>query len=147
MLTSASNQSRCTPVQRATVVLAQQRDCSGTFERIWNHILRLDICSCGQRMPSWSLELVPRALRGRTVAAAPDQETARRHELSRYRYRAGSGWGPPSTKQGASRSPNRRTREGRQAETPTITASCLWSSSWKQGSARSKQRLTLSCWG
>ena len=34
-----------------------------------------------------------RALRGRTVAAAPDQETARRHELSRYRYRAGSGWG------------------------------------------------------
>ena len=34
-----------------------------------------------------------RALRGRTVAAAPDQEAARRHELSRYRYRAGSGWG------------------------------------------------------
>ena len=34
-----------------------------------------------------------RALRGRTVAAATDQETARRHQLSRYRYRAGSGWG------------------------------------------------------
>ena len=34
-----------------------------------------------------------RALRGRTVAATPDQETASRHELSRYRYRAGSGWG------------------------------------------------------
>ena len=59
MLTSASNQSRRIPVQRATVVLAQQRNCSGTFQRIWNLILRLDICSCGQRMPSWSLELVP----------------------------------------------------------------------------------------
>ena len=59
MLTSASHQSRRTPVQRVAVVLAQQRNCSGTFERIWNRISRLDICSCGQHMPSWSLDLVP----------------------------------------------------------------------------------------
>ena len=56
---SLLHQSRRTPLQRVVVVLAQQRNCSGTFERIWNHILRLDICSFGRRMPSWSLELVP----------------------------------------------------------------------------------------
>ena len=34
-----------------------------------------------------------RVFRGRTVAAAADQATARRRELSRYWHRSGSGWG------------------------------------------------------
>ena len=117
MLTSASNQSRRIPVQRATVVLARQRNCSGTLKRIWNHILRLDICSCCRRMPSWSLELVP----GPSEAEQSRQLQIKRPRVDMSSQGTGRGLevaGAPSTKQGTSRSPSRRTREGRQAETP-----------------------------
>ena len=99
----------------------------------WHLRSRRNTCLCGQLMPSWSLDLLPGPVRGRTGATAADQAAARRRGLSGYVV-------------GARRGRGRRRLNSARAEAQAEEHG-EESRPWKQDCTRQKQRLTPSWWG